>query len=117
MRASLGRLSLLACVLAAISLVSAAAALGSPLPGSSYDTGDGNQDNALGLDWQGAFAAGNVNESPDANDDCFVGGVKELTPNQWAFNTSAGGCTPGKSNLRVAFANPESAAATTFAHF
>jgi hypothetical protein len=55
--------------------------------------------------------------SPDANDDCFVGGVKELTPNQWAFNRTAGGCTPGKSNLRVAYAHPESTASTTFGHF
>ncbi|MDQ5807791.1 MAG: carboxypeptidase regulatory-like domain-containing protein, partial [Actinomycetota bacterium] len=91
-------------------------AAGAPLPGSVFDSGDGNQD-GVGLDWQGAVTAGAVKESPDANDDCFVGGVKELTPNQWAFNRSAGGCTPGKSNLRVAFANPESAAATTFGHF
>jgi protocatechuate 3,4-dioxygenase beta subunit len=98
-------------------LVCAPAALAAPLPGSLYDSGDGNQENALGLDWQGAYAAGAVTASPDANDDCFVGGVKELAPNAWAFNTSAGGCTPGKSNVRVAYANGESAAATTFGHF
>ena len=93
------------------------AAWAAPLPTSAYDSGDGNQDDALGLDWQGAATAGAVKVSPDANDDCFVGGVKELTPNQWAFNRSAGGCTPGKSNLRVAYANPESGASTTFGHF
>jgi protocatechuate 3,4-dioxygenase beta subunit len=107
----------LACAIAALSLVWAAAAPAAPLPGSLYDSGDGNQDNALGQDWQGAYAAGAVDESPDANDDCFVGGVKELAPNAWAFNTSAGGCTPGKSNVRVAYANPESSAATTFGNF
>jgi uncharacterized repeat protein (TIGR01451 family) len=95
----------------------AAPASAAPLAGSAFDTGDGNQDNGLGLDWQAAVTAGAVKESPDANDDCFVGGVKELTPNLWAFNRSAGGCTPGKSNLRVAYVNPESAAATTFGHF
>ncbi len=102
-------------LLAALTL-SAVPATAASLPGSAFDSGDGNQD-GIGLDWQHAVAAGAVKESPDANDDCFVGGVKELTPNQWAFNKSAGGCTPGKSNLRVAFANPESAAATTFGHF
>jgi uncharacterized repeat protein (TIGR01451 family) len=95
----------------------AAPTVAAPLPGSAFETGDGDQGDGLGLDWQGGVAAGVVRESPDANDDCFVGGVKELTPNQWAFDRSAGGCTPGKSNLRVAFANPESAPATTFGHF
>ncbi|HEX8119737.1 MAG TPA: SdrD B-like domain-containing protein [Solirubrobacteraceae bacterium] len=101
----------------AAALLLAGPATAAPLTGSAFDSGDGNQEDAIGLDWQGAVAASRVKESPDANDDCFVGGVKELTPNQWAFNRSAGGCTPGKSNLRVAFANPESAAATTFGHF
>src|SRR4051794_11413955 len=90
-----------ACAIAALILVCAPGALAAPLPGSLYDSGDGNQENALGLDWQGAYAAGAVTASPDANDDCFVGGVKELAPSAWAFNTSAGGCTPGKSNVRV----------------
>jgi uncharacterized repeat protein (TIGR01451 family) len=104
-------------LVALLTLLLSATAHAAPLAGSAYDTGDGDQANGLGVDWQGAATAGNVKESPDANDDCFVGGVKELTPNQWAFNRSAGGCTPGKSNLRVAYTNPESAAATTFGHF
>lgn len=110
------RLVLAACA-AALALSSPAAA--APLAGSQYDSGDGDQANAgaLAQDWQGAYTAGAVKESPDANDDCFVGGVKELSPGQWAFNHSAGGCTPGKSNLRVAYANAESLASTTFGHF
>ncbi|CAA9487014.1 MAG: hypothetical protein AVDCRST_MAG85-1007, partial [uncultured Solirubrobacteraceae bacterium] len=107
----------LALLVLAATLGLSPSALASPLPGSSFDSGDGNQEDTVGLDWQGANSAGRVVASPDANDDCFVGGVKELTPNAWAFNRSAGGCTPGKSNLRVAFANPESAATTTFGHF
>lgn len=79
----------IACAVAALTLACAPVALSAPLPGSSYDSGDGNQDNALGLDWQGAYGAGAVQEARDANDDCFVGGVKELTPSAWAFNTSA----------------------------
>jgi CshA-type fibril repeat protein len=102
------------CAVMAALLVAPTTALGAPLPGSAFDSGDGNEVDGLGLDWQGAGA---VVQSPDANDDCFVGGVKELNPNGWAFNTSAGGCTPGKSNIRVAFANPESTAGTTFGHF
>ena len=98
-------------------LALAPGAVAAPLSGSSYDSGDGNQDDGTGLDWQGAYAAGRVKESPDANDDCFVGGVKELNPDAWAFNRSAGGCTPGKSNLRVAYAQPESTPLTTFGHF
>ncbi|MDX6655938.1 MAG: hypothetical protein QOH62_731 [Solirubrobacteraceae bacterium] len=109
------RLVLIVVLASATLLAPASPALAAPLPGSAYDSGDGNQDGAP--DWQGAAAAGAVKESRDANDDCFVGGVKELAPDGWAFNTSAGGCTPGKSNLRVAFVNPESAATTTFGHF
>ena len=91
-------------------LVGAAApAQAAPLAGSSFDTGDGNQENGLNLDWQNGASTGRVveNGDPNAVDSCYVGGTKENTPNQWAFNTSAGGCTPGKSNVRAAWANPE----------
>src|SRR3954470_14059138 len=98
-------------------LAFAASAHAAPLTGSAFDSGDGDQDNALSQDWQAAYAAGQVKESADANDDCFVGGVKELIPSEWAFDTSLGGCTPGKSNLRVAYLNAESTGATTFGHF
>jgi CshA-type fibril repeat protein len=108
---------LLACAVLALLLVATPAASAAGLPGAAYDSGDGNQADGADLDWQGAYGAGRVKESADANDDCFVGGVKELAPDGWAFNSSAGGCTPGKSNLRVAYANPESAPATTFGHF
>jgi hypothetical protein len=100
-------------------LALAAPAHGAPLAGSSFDTGDGNQENGLNLDWQNAASTGRAveNADPNAADSCYVGGTKENTPNQWAFNTSAGGCTPGKSNVRAAWANPESTAGTTFSHF
>ena len=32
-------------------------------------------------------------------DGCFIGGVKEDSPNDWDFNDDRGGCTPGKSDL------------------
>src|SRR4051812_21264617 len=108
-------------LLAAVFLMTGAAAPAhaAPLSGSSFDTGDGNQENGLNLDWQNAFSSGRAveNADPNATDSCYVGGAKENTPNQWAFNTSAGGCTPGKSNVRAAWANPESTGGTTFAHF
>ncbi|HYH58381.1 MAG TPA: MBG domain-containing protein [Thermoleophilaceae bacterium] len=114
------RALLRAFLLCALMLALAApAAHAAPLPGSAYDSGDGNQENGVGLDWQGAFAGARVGESVDSNatDSCYVGGTKENAPKAWAFNTSAGGCTPGKSNVRAAWANPESTAGTTFAHF
>ena len=94
----------------AFALALPATAGAAPLAGSSFDTGDGNQENGVHLDWQNAFTSGRAVEAPDDNavDSCFVGGTKENTPNQWAFNSSAGGCTPGKSNIRGAWANPES---------
>src|SRR6266498_4437541 len=114
------RLLFLLLLAAALATALPAAALTAPLPGSSFDSGDGNQtQDAFVADWQDAWSAGRVTAvtDPQATDNCFIGGVKELTPNQWAFDTSAGGCTPGKSNVRGAFANPESTVATTFSHF
>jgi hypothetical protein len=94
------------------------AAHAAALPGSSYDSGDGDQADGLVADWQSGVSAGVTSTAADrTNDDCFVGGTKELAPGQWAFNTSAGGCVPGKSNVKVAFIQPESTASTTFAHF
>ena len=98
-------------------LLLATSASAAPLPGSAYDSGDGNQDTQLSGDWQSAQAQGRVKISRDRNDDCFIGGVKELSPDGWAFNNSAGGCTPGKSNVRVAFVNPETLASTSYSHF
>jgi protocatechuate 3,4-dioxygenase beta subunit len=114
--------ALLAAALLAATLALALAPLrasAAPLPGSSYDSGDGNQDDGFNLDWQNAFTTARAVESADPNgtDTCFVGGTKENTPNQWAFNSSPGGCTPGKSNVRAAWANAESAGTTSFSHF
>jgi uncharacterized repeat protein (TIGR01451 family) len=98
-------------------LLLATSASAAPLAGSAYDSGDGNQDTQLSGDWQSAQAQGRVKISRDRNDDCFIGGVKELSPDGWAFNNSAGGCTPGKSNIRVAYVNPETLASTSYSHF
>ena len=75
-----------------------------PLPGSQFQGGDGDQDDApaLGLiDWQGLHADGRVGHTtdPQANDDIFKGGSKELEPGGWGLTTEAGGLTPGKDNV------------------
>jgi hypothetical protein len=75
-----------------------------PLPGSQFQGGDGDQDDApaVGLiDWQGLQADGRVGHTtdPQANDDIFEGGSKELEPGGWGLTTETGGLTPGKDNV------------------
>ena len=57
-----------------------------PLTGSTFQGGDGNQDDAAPLDdWQGLQAAGRVvhNPDPNAQDTAFTGGSKVLEPGEW----------------------------------
>ena len=81
------RLSVVALV--AVTLAVLAAATGSsaatlpssptPLPGSTFQGGDGNQDDtAPSVDWQALQAAGRVVHAPDDNaqDTAFVGGIE-----------------------------------------
>jgi hypothetical protein len=80
-----------------------------PLPGSSFQGGDGNQDNQADpplIDWQALQAAGRVHHSPDPNaqDNAFVGGSKENVPlnsegTRWDFTTEADGVEPPKNNI------------------
>jgi hypothetical protein len=77
-----------------------------PLPGSTFQGGDGNQDDqAPFVDWQGLQAAGRVVHSPDpdASDTEFVDGTKENQPGAWQLTAQAGGVTPGKDNILDAF--------------
>jgi hypothetical protein len=77
-----------------------------PLPGSSFQGGDGDQDDASPLvDWQELQAAGAVEHSPDPNaqDNAFKGGSKENEPGDWDFSAEAGGVNPGKANIRDAW--------------
>jgi hypothetical protein len=76
-----------------------------PLPGSQFQGGDGDQNNAPDLtppliDWQGLQADGKVAHTPDpqANDNVFTGG-KELSPDSWTLGTQAGGSTPASGNV------------------
>jgi len=73
-----------------------------PLPGSQFQGGDGNQAKAPGLiDWQGLQASGRVGYTfdPQANDNVFAGGTKELEPGGWALTTQNGGATPPQDNV------------------
>jgi hypothetical protein len=73
-----------------------------PLPGSSFQGADGNQDNAAPLiDWQAMQAAGRVYHNPDENeqDTAFTGGSKENAPGEWDLTTEPGGVKPPKANI------------------
>ena len=73
-----------------------------PLPGSQFQGGDGEQANAAGLiDWQGFEADGRVTHTsdPNADDNIFSGGSKELEPGGWGLTTQNGGSNPSKGNI------------------
>jgi hypothetical protein len=77
-----------------------------PLPGSQFQGGDGNQDNVPALiDWQGMQADGQVGHTsdPNAQDNIFTQGSKELEPGAWVIGTSNGGATPASGNVRDIF--------------
>jgi hypothetical protein len=77
-----------------------------PLPGSSFQGADGDQDDASPrIDWQALQEAGVVRHSPDPNaqDDAFKGGSKEDEPGGWDLDVEAGGVNPGESNIRDAW--------------
>jgi hypothetical protein len=88
-----------------------------PLTGSTFQGGDGNQDDAPPLvDWQGLEAAGRVGHNPDPNaqDSALVGGSKLLAPGDWDFTAEAGGVEPAKANVRDAWAAVDQPGADTF---
>ena len=70
-----------------------------PLPGSAFQGGDGNQDDAApSIDWQALQAAGRVVHAPDdnANDTAFAGGSKILKPGEWDVTIEPGGVIAGQ---------------------
>jgi hypothetical protein len=73
-----------------------------PLPGSQFQGGDGNQADMTGLiDWQGLQADGRVHHTVDPNavDNIFAGGSKELSPGDWGLTTQNGGANPSSANV------------------
>jgi uncharacterized repeat protein (TIGR01451 family) len=94
-----------------------------PLLGSNFDSNDGDQVPAgvaplVVRDWQDVATAPRLTTNLDnqALDDCFIGGVKEDTPNAWSFNTSAGGCDPAKSDLVGMWSQSELTPAASILH-
>ncbi len=96
-------------------LVAASVAVGAPsalafhtprttstLPGSQFQGGDGDQNNAPPLiDWQGLQADGRVGHTSDYNpsDDAFSGGSKEDDPDGWGITHSNNGVSPASDNI------------------
>ena len=73
-----------------------------PLPGSQFQGGDGNQNITSSFaDWQGFQADGQVDHTsdPNAEDNIFHGGSKELDPGNWDLTTQNGGANPSKTNI------------------
>jgi hypothetical protein len=108
--AALGALSLFVARAEAVPLAGSA----NPLPGSTFEGGDGNQAGALPrTDWQNA--TGTLHRpDPQANDNIFTGGDKENNPGQWSFATKDGGSTPQQSNMLDAYAKSDPLSLNTF---
>jgi len=90
---------------------------GAPLPGSTFQGADGDQDDTAALiDWQALEAADRVRHSPDPNadDSAFAGGSKETQPGGWDLDTEDGGVTPAKSNILDAWSAVDQPGADTF---
>ena len=90
-----------------------------PLPGSSFQGADGNQDDAdPRVDWQGLRAVGRVRHTADANDEdtAFKGGSKEDEPGEWAFTVESGGVNPGKANILDTWSAVDQDGADTFVY-
>jgi hypothetical protein len=88
-----------------------------PLAGSSFQGGDGNQDDeGPYLDWQGMQAIGRVvhGADPNATDSAFTNGSKEDEPGGWDLVTSPDGVTPANSNILDAWSVLDQPGSSTF---
>jgi uncharacterized repeat protein (TIGR01451 family) len=93
-----------------------------PLPGSTFQGADGNQDNpaapSTNIDWQAMQAAGRAYHAPDPNaeDSAFTGGSTENEPGQWGLTTESGGVKPDKANILDAWFAADQGGAETFGY-
>jgi hypothetical protein len=88
-----------------------------PLPDSTFQGGDGDQDNTATLmDWGALQAAGRVRHRSDPNtaDSAFAGASREENPGGWDLATEADGVDPAKANIRDAWSVVDQAGANTF---
>src|SRR4051812_791900 len=87
-----------------------------PLPGSTFQGGDGDQDDeGSSIDWAGFHAGGRVVHSPD-EDHAFKGGSKEDVPGEWSLISEGSGVSPAKDNILAAFSAVDQPAGDTFAY-
>jgi uncharacterized repeat protein (TIGR01451 family) len=112
-------LALLLLVAVAGFAIPARAVTSSPLPGSNFQAGDGNQTaEAPYDDWQSAYGLGQVATQSDANAaDTSFGGGKEESPDDWTYTTAAGGVTPSKDNILNAFYSTQLNSQGNFVYF
>lgn len=89
-----------------------------PLPGSTFQGGDGTQ--VAGrpgvTDWADRYAQGLVLHAPDPNadDDAFGGGSKDGSPGDWSFKVAHGGVSPGGTNILDGYASIDQVNGTSF---
>src|SRR4051794_29664632 len=81
-----------------------------PLPGSTFQGGDGNQTNPSGdvsspadgiadADWQSFPNAPGGKDDPIGGDKAFAGGDKETEPGVWGLQNEGVGVNPSKDNI------------------
>jgi hypothetical protein len=90
-----------------------------PLPGSSFQGADGDQNDAPPLvDWQGLLAGGRVVHTPDPNDEdsAFAGGSEENEPENWDIIFEEGGVNPPKDNIVDTWSSVDQPAEDTFGY-
>src|SRR4051812_21983957 len=105
-------LLMVVCAIAVFAFAGPAAAVtlsptSSPLPGSNFQGGDGDQDNPLtgtNVDWQ------SVPNTPGDRDlinpdKAFAGGDKETEPGVWGFQDEGSGVNPNKDNILGAWSD------------
>jgi hypothetical protein len=87
-----------------------------PLPGSTFQGGDGNQDDQGALiDWEGLQSASRVqhNPDPDDNDSSFGQGSEENNPGDWSLDV---GRVPNADNILDAWSSVDQPGAATFVY-
>ena len=103
-------------ILCATACMSAPAASAAPLPGSTFQGDDGDQDDqGSSIDWEGLQAGGRVTHSPD-DGRAFASGSKENVPGEWNLEAEGDGVSPAKDNILDAWSSVDQPAADTFVY-
>jgi hypothetical protein len=105
-----------ACVLTVATSATVLPPSPNPLPGSSFQGADGDQDNAgTRIDWQAMQRAGRTYHVADPNaSDTIFASSKENEPGEWSFDVQKDGATPPKSNILDGWAAVDQSGAEVF---